>query len=559
MNIEMIFHRKSFATVALIIASLAGCSSGSKNTPPTVPVQPVVAESFKFENITDKVQLNSVFDNGEDAGELSILETIGGGVAVFDFDNDGYQDFFFASGGKLANRQVTGLGGKLFRNHVNKSFQDVTTIADVACERIYTHGISSGDFNNDGFQDLLVTGYYDLALLMNQGDGTFVESTRVAGMTSPSWGTSSALGDFNGDGALDIYIAHYVNWSFENHPPCKSKGQDDVCTPGLFQGLSDAVYLNNMDGTFSAKSTEIGLLEGGKGLGVVSADFDLDGLIDVYVANDTTYNFYYKNLGGSFEEIGQKNATASDDQGTPQGSMGLCVFDYDRDLKPDLFVCNYENQTFGLYKYDDDSYFRHSTNTAGLTALGTKFVAWGTTARDFDLDGDEDIIVTNGHVMRTSPAEQPPLALLNSGQGRFKRLEFTDESYFSKPWRGRGLVAFDFDFDGDQDLLITHIKSNVALLQNQTQTSGRWWKLDLIGTKSNRNGVGANIIIESTSKKLLRSVVGGGSYLSQNPYTVHWGLPATDSVTQITIVWPSGIRQVLGEMPPNSSMVVIEP
>ncbi len=550
-------HQSIGAALVMLVVAMFGCDSTPPKPKPSNTA--VVEESFDFKDITDQVQLSSVVDNGEDAGQFSILETIGGGVAVLDFDGDGFQDFYFASGGKLNDRQVTGLGGKLFRNSDNKSFKDVTLKSNSTCPKIYSHGISSGDFNNDGFADLMVTGYHDIALFINQGDGTFVETSRAAGMTSPSWGTSSALGDFDGNGCLDIYIAHYVNWSFQNHPACKTKGQDDVCTPGLFEGLSDIVYLNNMDGTFSPRSADIGLQPEGKGLGAIAADFDLDGRIDIYVANDTTYNFYYKNLGGTFDEIGQKNATATDDQGTPQGSMGLCVFDYDKDLKPDIFVCNYENQTFGLYKYDEDSYFRHSTTTAGLTALGTMFVAWGTVARDFDLDGDEDIIVTNGHVMRTSPAEQPPLALINNGQSKFKRLSFAPDSYFSKSWRGRGLVAFDFDFDGDQDLLITHIKSNVALLRNETKTTGKWWKLDLVGTKSNRNGIGATVIIETTSTKLFRSVVGGGSYLSQNPYTVHWGLPNNDHVVQVTILWPSGAQQVLKDIPHSSSLVVVEP
>jgi enediyne biosynthesis protein E4 len=532
---------------------------GCKPSKTDIAPQTKKLEALQFEDITDRVQLKSVFDNGEDANEKSILETIGGGVAVFDFDCDGYQDLFFASGGTLSNQQVNGLGAKLCRSIGNRSFQDVTTNSQANCEGLYSHGVSAGDFNNDGFSDLLVTGYYNIALLVNQGDGTFLETSKASGMDAPSWGTSSALGDFDGDGCLDVYIAHYVDWSFQNHPACKTKGQPDVCTPGLFDGLTDVVYFNNQDGTFGAKSTEIGLAPGGKGLGVISADFDQDGLIDIYVANDTTYNFYYKNIGGRFEEIGQKNATASDDQGTPQGSMGLCALDYDQDQKPDIFVCNYENQTFGLYKYDEDSYFRQSTNSAGLTALGNMFVAWGTVARDFDLDGDEDVIVSNGHVMLSSPPDQLPLALINSGQSKFTRQSFSETSYFSKQWRGRGLVAFDFDFDGDQDLLFTHIKSNVALLENVTQSTGRWWKLDLVGIKSNRNGIGATVIVESTSKKLLRQVVGGGSYLSQNPYTIHWGLPDTETVERVTIDWPSGIRQVLNRLPHNKSQMVIEP
>ncbi len=511
-----------------------------------------------FHDATVDVLLKQTYENGESANEYSILETIGGGVAAADFDRDGFDDLYFASGGLLNDKKVTGLGGALWRNRDGKSFQDVTTFAVVACPNIYTHGTTSGDLNNDGFADLLVTGYRGAALFFNQGDGTFVELAQVAGMYESKWGTSSAFGDFDNDGDLDIYIAHYLNWSFDNHPPCQSLGVRDVCAPGNFTGVSDIVYFNDGDGSFTHKSQEIGLVPEGKGLGVLIADFTQDSKVDIYVANDTTNNFFYHNQGGSFIEIGMVNGTAVDDMGTPQGSMGLCNLDYDADLYPDIMVCNYESQAFALYKNDGDANFRHVTSTTGLMALGTMSVAWGASATDFDLDGDEDIVIANGHVMRAKPPEQLPLYLNNLGTKKFSKQKFPDNSYFAKKWRGRGVVPFDMDHDGDIDLVFTHVNQDAAFLENRSEVVGNWWILELVGTKSNRDAIGARVLITSDKRTILRNVVGGGSCLSQKPYYIHWGLPADEILKQVEITWPNGVKEVRSDLQPRTRRVVIE-
>lgn len=513
---------------------------------------------FEFTDITDKLALKHTFSNGEESGERSILETIGGGVAALDYDLDGFDDLYFATGGKLNDKQVTGLGGALYRNQQASRLLDVSALAGVSTVQFYTHGTIAGDVNNDGFPDLLVTGYDGLALLINQGDGTFSHQTTTAGLVNPKWGTSAAFGDFNSDGSLDIYIARHVDWSFQNHPDCTSAGKPDVCAPGIFSAIKDAIYLNNGDGTFTESAEQMGLAEGGKGLGVIVADFDQDSRVDIYVANDTTNNFYYLNKGQQLEEIGLASGTAVDDMGTPQGSMGLCVLDYDGDLKTDIMVSNYENQAFALYKNDGESNFRYATSTTGLMALGTTYVAWGTSASDFDLDGDEDVIVANGHVMMSNPPEQQPLFLRNMNNSKFLRQTFNAESYFGKSWRGRGVVALDFDHDGDLDLVITHINQPAVVLQNQTQATGNWWKLRLIGRQSNRSAVGARVVIESDKRKILRNVFGGGSYLSQSPYEIHWGLPKDERISSLTIHWPSGTIQKLPELPHNNVLTVVE-
>ncbi len=517
------------------------------------------SSTFRFEDITSLVKLKQRYDNGESANELAILETIGGGAAVIDFDRDGYDDLYFASGGHLDNKAVTGSGGALWRNLKAKELSETTEQARVSCSNIYSHGTTAGDLNNDGFSDLLVTGYFGLALFINQGDGTFWENSSLAGFVDPKWGTSSAFGDFDSDGNLDIYIAHYVDWSFSNHPPCKSNGLPDVCAPGSFTGISDVVWMNTGDGNFSRRSQDIGLAVEGKGLGVITADFTDDSKVDVYVANDTTNNFFYHNKGGTFEEIGLANGTAVDDMGTPQGSMGLCTLDYDSDLRLDLMVANYENQAFALYKNDGDANFRYATSTAGLMALGTTYVAWGTVATDLDLDGDEDFVIANGHVMRSSPPEQLPLLLQNTGNGKFKIQTFEEENYFRKKWRGRGVIAFDFDRDGDMDLGFTHVNQDAVLLDNASQSTGNWWITELVGTVSNRDAIGAKLLIKTDKRTKMRNVVGGGSYLSQNPYYVHWGLPKGEVLESLEITWPSGIKQVIKDLPPRSRSLICEP
>jgi enediyne biosynthesis protein E4 len=532
----------------------AGGASGSTESTATT-----VAASFEFQDRTSAVQLAHRFENGEDAKELSILETIGGGVAALDYDRDGFDDLCLTSGGLLNNKTVTGLGAELYRNLGGGRLDKVTNPSQALCSGFYTHAAVSSDLNNDGFADLLITGYYGLTLLINQGDGTFSETTQAAGMSNPQWSTSAAPGDFDNDGNQDLYIAHYVNWSFENHPACKSANKPDVCTPGIFTGISDVVYMNNGDGTFTAKTKEIGLATEGKGLGVIVNDFTQDNLVDVYVANDTTNNFFFENQGGRFNEIGLATGLAIDDMGTPQGSMGLCTLDFDADLLPDIMVSNYENQSFALYKNDGETNFRYSTASAGLMALGTTYVAWGSSANDFDLDGDQDVVIADGHVMRSTPPEQLPLFLNNLGNSKFQSHQFAEDSYFRQKWRGRGVVAFDFEHDGDLDLLFTHINQNAALLANTSKTSGDWWVLELVGTRSNRDAVGTRIVIHSKSRKILRNVVGGGSYLSQGPYYVHWGLPGGESAEVVEITWPSGQKQQLNMLASNQRHLVIEP
>ena len=542
---------------------IGGCNGVKRPLPEATPGNNAQSSQVLFNDITTDLGLIQRYDNGESADERSILETLGGGVAVLDFDRDGYDDLFFPGGGQLLDKKVTGIQGDLWWNRDSKELRKITSQARVGDVLGYSHGAITCDWNSDGFPDLSVTGYSGLQLFINQGDGTFAECATAWGLEDKLWSTSAASGDFDGDGFCDLYVAHYVNWSFQNHPACTSRGIPDVCAPGIFEALSDVVYFNNGNGSFTAKSIDCGLVEGGKGLGVIAMDFDGDSKTDIYVANDTTNNFYYVNKGdGTFVESAAESGTATDDMGTPQGSMGICALDYDHDLRPDIWVCNYENQAFAFYQNDGGNFFRYATASAGLLALGTTYVAFGTTAGDFDLDGDEDVVVANGHVMRYLPSGTPAqnqLFLRNTGKKKFVKDSFPESNYFGQLRRGRGVVALDFDRDGDLDLAFSNVNEPSAILENGSNTAGKWLIVELIGTVSNRDAVGATVHLKTSKRSYMRGVIGGGSFLSQGPLYLHFGLAADETIEQAEILWPNGNRQVIKDVPHSKRLRWVEP
>lgn len=366
----------------------------------------------RFRDIAVEAGVNFVPRNGHEAGHLSILESLGTGVALFDYDRDDWPDIFFPGGGEFSTEpSPVGLPSAMFRNMGEMKFTAVGDAAGVARCPFYSHGACVGDFDADGFPDLLITGYQGLLLYQNQGDGTFVDKTTKAGLTLRSWSTSATWGDANGDGVLDLYIANYVDWSFDKHPACTVQGKRDICSPKEFQPLSDVFYLGNGEGTFRDATTEVGLVPGGKGLGVVAADLDNDSDLDYYVANDTTPNFLYRNDGqGHFQEVGLISGTAFGELGDAEGSMGADVGDFNGDGLPDLWVANFENQSFALYRNEGDCHFLHVSGITGITAVGSLQVGFGTCFVDFDLDGDLDLFATNGHVMyHSTNAQRMPL------------------------------------------------------------------------------------------------------------------------------------------------------
>lgn len=558
--------------VALCFALLiVGCTRSSKTTDATYfnsagissssPPEP----SIQFVNVTSSLGMSHQYRNGEESNQFTYIEAFGGGLAVFDFDRDGFPDLFFPGGGRInSDQSLTPLPGSLWRNDHAKGFTNVTHVSRTAVTAYYSLGVSSGDLNNDGFPDLLVTGYRGLQCFVNQGDGTFIETAATSGLTDALWSTSAGMGDLNNDGSLDIYVAHNTDWSWTNNPHCKpSATTRDICTPPAFKGLPGEIYLNNNDTTFHPIGLEIGLKEDGRGLAVILADLNQDSKLDIYVANDTTYNFLYINQGDAkFEEIGISSGTGLDERGNPNGSMGIAVVDFDGNLLPDLWVTNYENETCALYLNDGQSNFRCATSTTGIMALGTLFVSFGTVSGDLDLDGDEDIVVANGHVLRFptgNSVEQFPLLLGNSGAGKLVRQKSDASNYFGQKWRGRGVAAFDFDADGDLDLAISHVNQPSVILENKTKASGNWCTFELIGTHSNRDCIGSRVVFRTNKKSYLRNIVGGGSYLTQNPYLVHCGFPSNETLEQAEITWPNGNTQVIANPKINAKNTFLEP
>lgn len=524
---------------------------------------PLPLTTARFIDRAEQAGLNFTYRNGQEAGHFAILESLGGGAGVVDFDGDGRMDVFLPGGGEFGeDGSISGRPPGLYRGVGDWRYVAATEPAGVDQAPWYSHGAAVTDFDHDGFPDILVTGYGGLLLFRNDGDGTFHEAGRESGLTDSLWGSSAAWGDLTGDGNPDLYVAHYVNWSFGNDPFCPGpEGKRDVCPPRGFEPLPDELFVSNGDGTFREASREAGLREDGKGLGVLMADVDLDGDLDVYVANDTVENFLYLNDGsGHLDEQSLMTGTGLGQAGTPDGSMGVDLGDYNLDGLPDLWVANYERESFALYRNVGHGVFLHSSHAAGVTAVGAQFVGWGTLFFDFDHDGDEDVFVSNGHVIRNpkaAPLRQMPLLFQNEA-GRFQNVAPIAGGYTSSPHMGRGVAAGDLDGDGDLDLVVSNVNEPVAALENDSTGSRSWLGLRLIGRTSAREPAGAVVSVVTSSGRQTRQKKGGGSYASTHDPRLFFGLGAAERADEVEIRWPSGAVQTLRDVPARQVLTVVE-
>ena len=558
-------HAWTGCALWFLLTFVVGCEGRSPKLPPpeiAVPSRPAfstVIESIpvavlgaRYREESAQRGLSFEYRNGQEVGHAAILESLGGGAGVLDYDGDGVEDLLFAGGGGFGpERQIAGRPAALFRSLEPGRFERVADLCGVGGDRYYSHGVAVRDFDADGFADALLTGYGGLQLFKNQGDGTFLEGAGTAGLDDRLWSTSAGWGDLNGDGALDLYVAHYVNWSFDNHPYCEGPRpeQREVCPPRRYAPLPDTLYLSNGDGTFRDASQKWGLRLDGKGLGVLLADLDLDGDLDIYVANDTVENFLYENVDKQgLRDVSLSSGASMNERGIPDGSMGVDLFDYNQDGLPDLWVANYERESCALYENSGHLLFRHVSQPVGVTAVGGLFVGWGTHCFDVDRDGDEDMYVANGHVIRyptNAPDRQTPLLFENQGNLRFRNVAAEAGDYTASPHMARGVASADFDSDGDVDLAISNVNEPVALLINETPSDGNWLEVDLIGRQSPRDAVGALVTVKTNERELRRHWRGGGSYASTNSRRLHFGLGSATTIEGVEIRWPSGIRQIV--------------
>ncbi len=606
---------RALACTVVLAAALFGCSRPG----PPVVAPPEPAPPGSFEDVTAGSGLHFTYRNGQEAGHYSILESLGGGVALIDYDRDGLLDIFVTGGGDFDGpdkKTIRGHPNRLYRNEGNWHFRDVTAEVGLPAGEgpFYSHGAAVGDYDGDGWPDLLVTGYGRLALYRNDR-GRFVDVTERAGLLDKRpvhWSTSAAWADFDGDGRPDLFVCHYVNWSFANHPRCPGYRPDvtvDVCPPKQFDGLVGALYLNRGDGTFVDVTREAGL-KAGKGLGVVVADLDDDGRPDIYVANDTTENFLYLNrirktedrgqrtedrgqrsagapataiigrsvLGFSsacplssvlcpllpmssalFEEAGVSRGVAYDDAGVPNGSMGVDAADYNGTGRLSLFVTNYQNEAHALYRNVGRGQFQYASQAAGVAAIGLTYVGFGTGFIDFDRDGAEDLFISNGHVVRypqdLSTLTQRPVLLRNQFRPgdrpsavTFRNVTDRGGPYFLQKHMGRGVALGDLDNDGRTDLVVSHTNEPVALLRNVVDNGHHWLGVALTG-RGNRDIVGARLTLEVDGRQLVRVIKGGGSYLSSGDPRVIFGLGGTKRTGRLTVRWPSGTTDAWENLP----------
>lgn len=497
----------------------------------------------------------------------------GSGIGAIDYDLDGNYDLYFASGRSfpLDRPDSSATGCRLFRNGGNWSFHDVT-LASGTGHLGYGAGVAVGDFDSDGFPDLYVTCYGPNVLYRNCGDGTFMRVEETAGVNDSRWGTSATFLDYDGDGNLDLYVCNYAKWSLETNQFCGNRETNTriFCNPSSVEPEADLLYRSSGDGAFTESSAAAGVAgPRGRGQGVVAADVDLDGRVDLFVGNDLQPNFLFQNVGqGQFRDISDESGAAYDKAGQVHAGMGVDAADLNGDGLPELFVTNFEQEYSTCYENQGQASFVDVTETRSLAAASRPWVGWGTALVDLDSDGFRDVIVTNGHtddnlaeMGRDALYQQPPLIWRNRGK-RFELASQQAGDYFRGNYCGRALAVVDLDNDGDLDVIIGHQDQSPALLRNDgvraTALRQKTFTVRLVGRQSARDAIGTRIEVKSGAGTTFHQVRGGGSYLSAHDARIV-GICEPGLTANVVIRWPSGIESAVGGVSAGREYVIVEP
>jgi len=527
---------------------------------------PAPSAGFRFVDVTGSAGIHFEHNTGAYGGKL-LPETLGSGCAFLDYDADGWQDILLLNSMDWPGhkRQRTTL--KLYRNNRNGTFTDVTQAAGLDVE-MYGLGVAVGDYNNDGFPDIFISGVGQSRLFRNTGKGTFQDVTKSSGLLGKQGLSTSAVWiDYDRDGFLDLFVCNYVRWSAEHDVFCSLDGKNkSYCTPEAYRGDTCWLFHNQGNGTFEDVTATSGIFDSSsKSLGVAMLDYDQDGWPDLLVANDTQPNKLYRNLhNGKFKDVAVEAGLAFSTEGKARAGMGVDAADFDNSGKAGIIITNFDNEMIGLYRASTKGYDDIAMQT-GLGSASKNTLGFGCVFYDVDLDGLLDIAVANGHIDETVRNirgnvgyAQPPQLFQNLGGGKFRDVANEIGGEFDRPKVGRGLAVGDFDGDGDLDLLLTTNNGGAYLYRNDVSNGHRSIRFHLVGTKSNRDAIGATVRLYVDGRVQTRMVRSGSSYLSQSELPVTFGVGKQDQIEKVVIAWPSGRSEEHRKLATGKAYQVVE-
>jgi len=563
--------------VILLILCIS-CASVPSRAQPTKKGSPPPSSTFtgpaavEFANIFAASKIKFTLKNSVSPQRYSI-ETMAGGVAVLDYNNDGLPDIFFTNGAAIPSLQKTNstYWNRLYRNNGDGTFTDVTESAGLKGVG-YSMGVGAGDYDNDGFVDLYVAGVNQNQLFHNNGDGTFTDVTAKAGVpgTTPklgkTWAVAAGWFDYNNDGLLDLFVVNYLNYDIRTAALCSVQGLPTYCAPGNFQGTPNILYRNNGDGTFTDVSEQSHISQYiGKGMGVAFADYDGDGRTDIFVSNDTFQNFLLHNNGdGTFTDVALLAGVAYNENGKTVAGMGADFRDVDNDGKPDIFHTTMFGDSFPFYRNLGNGQFEDVTTATGLTSLTTRLTAWGVGIFDFDNDGYKDLFTANAAILDNSmevehrPYALPNVLLRNKGNLAFESIGSKAGAAFAQPAAHRGASFGDLNNDGRIDAVVSVLNGPPELWINRSRNENHWIVLNLIGVKSNRDGLGTKVKITTAHGSQFNEATTAVGYNSSSDKRVHFGLGDTAKIDSIELSWPSGITQVLKNVKADQVLTIRE-